>query len=90
MPDELQEQIPLIRDWIQKAGWPILEKEGFEAVVPVVAKNQGLAPLLPGDPVEVAASQPRAEGAIGSPGGDLRLHHRVGIAILDAVDDAVG
>ncbi|MBT3377135.1 MAG: hypothetical protein HN742_41350 [Lentisphaerae bacterium] len=40
MPDPLRAQLPLIRDWIVAAGWPIVEEEGREAddLIGAVAK----------------------------------------------------
>ncbi|MFO7821785.1 MAG: 5'-3' exonuclease H3TH domain-containing protein [Lentisphaeria bacterium] len=31
MPEDLEVQLPRIRQWIEAAGWPVLEKEGVEA-----------------------------------------------------------
>lgn len=31
MPEELRSQIPLIREWLVAAGWPVLMREGVEA-----------------------------------------------------------
>lgn len=31
MPEELRSQLPAVREWIQAAGWPLLEEEGREA-----------------------------------------------------------
>lgn len=31
MPEELRAQVPKIRQWAQAFGWPVVEREGFEA-----------------------------------------------------------
>ncbi len=31
MPDELRSQLPPIREWVEAAGWPIVEEDGREA-----------------------------------------------------------
>lgn len=49
MPDELREQIPLIRDWVESEGWPIIESEGYEADDLIAA----LAKAHPDNPVKI-------------------------------------
>src|SRR5215207_11597775 len=66
-----------------------IHEKGLERVFPVVAKDEGLAALLPSDAVEVSAPQTRAERAIGAPSRYLRDDNRVGIAPLDPVRDGI-
>jgi len=60
MPEELNEQMPAIREWTETAGWQILEKEGAEAddiiaavsyaredhIVKIVSADKDLAQLV--------------------------------------------
>jgi DNA polymerase-1 len=44
MPADLRTQIPAIRQWIEAAGWPLLEKDGCEAddlIGAIVSHRQG-------------------------------------------------
>lgn len=45
MPDELRRQIPLVREWFEAMGWPVLEEEGREAddlIALAVERRDGL------------------------------------------------
>ncbi len=44
MPEELRSQIPMILDWMQAMGWPLLQEEGREAddlIAAAVAAREG-------------------------------------------------
>ena len=80
----------LRRHGCETAAMEEIHEEGLEDILAVVAENQGGAPLLARDAVEIAAPEPRAERAIGAALGQLVGDHRIGILVLDAVRDAVG
>ena len=65
-----------------------IHEEGFEDILAVMPENQRVAALLPGDAVEVAASEPGTERAVGRPFGHLLLHNGIGVAILDPMRHA--
>ncbi len=65
-----------------------VHEEGFENILTVMAEQQCVAALLPRNAVEIAAPEPRTERTIGAAGGHLLLHHRIGVAILDAMGNA--
>jgi hypothetical protein len=66
-----------------------IEEEGFQNVLAVMPEHQRRAALLPGDPVEVPATKPRTQRAVGLADSDLVGDHRIGVLVLDAVRDAV-
>ncbi len=44
MPEALRAQIPAVREWVQAAGWPVVEEEGREAddlIAAIVKARQG-------------------------------------------------
>ncbi len=47
MPDDLRVQIPAIRQWLQAAGWPLLEEDGREAddLIAAVVKERAGHPV---------------------------------------------
>lgn len=48
MPEELREQIPLIREWFEAMGWPLLEEEGREAddLIALAVRHRDNVPVL--------------------------------------------
>lgn len=48
MPDELQAQIPRIREWFEAMGWPLLEEEGREAddLIALAVERRDSVPAL--------------------------------------------
>lgn len=48
MPDDLREQIPLIRQWFGAMGWPLLEEEGKEAddLIALAVRHRDKLPVL--------------------------------------------
>ena len=47
MPDALRQQLPKIQQWVQAAGWPVLEQDGHEAddLIAGIAEKHGEYPL---------------------------------------------
>ncbi len=48
MPEELREQIPMIREWFEAMGWPLLEEEGREAddLIALAVRHRDKLPVL--------------------------------------------
>ena len=88
----VQEQIALFVDQLWRHGGqpPAVEQvheEGFQNVVAVMPQHDRRAALLAGNPVQIAAPQPRAQRTEGAPGRDLVHHDGIGVCIFDAVGD---
>jgi len=73
----------------QPAAMQEIHQEGLQRILAVMAEDHRLAALLAGDPIEVAAPKPRAKRAIGAPLRDGAHDHRIGVAPLDPMRDAV-